>query len=92
MVLDSSKLKELADNNFKFDKNGRKLSTRVENTEAKWEIARYEQIPLLPQCCNTQSWVKKKGLKNKVRKRENPSSHYFLLFFTMFLSKPNFFL
>ena len=25
-ILDSSKLKEFADNNFKFDENGRKLS------------------------------------------------------------------
>ena len=29
-ILDSSKLKEFADNNFKFDENGRKLSKRVE--------------------------------------------------------------
>ena len=35
----SSKLKEFADNNFKFDKNGRKLSKRVENTLGKGEIA-----------------------------------------------------
>ena len=34
-ILDSSKLKEFADNNFKFDKNGRKFSKRVENTEGK---------------------------------------------------------
>ena len=33
--LDSSKLKELADNNFKFDENGRKLSKRVGNTEKR---------------------------------------------------------
>ena len=30
-ILDSSKLKEFADDNFKFDENGRKLSKRVEN-------------------------------------------------------------
>ena len=29
---DSSKLKEFADDNFKFDENGRKLSKREENT------------------------------------------------------------
>ena len=40
-ILDSSKLKEFADNNFKFDKNGRKLSKRVENTVGKGEIARF---------------------------------------------------
>ena len=45
-----SKLKEFADDNFKFDKNGRKFSKRVENTEGKGEIARYEQFLLFPQC------------------------------------------
>ena len=46
--LDSSKLKECADNNFKFDENGRKLSKRIENTAGKEEIARYEQFLLFP--------------------------------------------
>ena len=41
-ILDSSKLKEFTDDNFKFDENGRKLSKRVENTVGKGEIARYE--------------------------------------------------
>ena len=49
-ILDSSKLKEFADDNFKFDKNGRKLPKWVENTAGKEEIARYEQILLFPQC------------------------------------------
>ena len=31
-------------------KNGKKLSTRVENTVGKGEIARYEQFLLFPQC------------------------------------------
>ena len=39
-ILDSSKLKDFADDNFKFDKNGRKLSKWVENTVRKGEIAR----------------------------------------------------
>ena len=43
-------MKEFADDNFKFDKNGRKLSKRVENTVGKGEIARYEQFLLFPQC------------------------------------------
>ena len=47
-ILDSSKLKEFADNNFKFDGNGRKFSKRVGNTEGKGEIARYEQFLLFP--------------------------------------------
>ena len=50
LILDSSKLEELADNNFTFDENGRKLSKRVENTVGKGEIARYEQFLLFPQC------------------------------------------
>ena len=47
-VLDSSKLKEFSDGNFKFNENGRKFSKRVENTMGKGEIARYEQFLLFP--------------------------------------------
>ena len=36
------KLKDFADDNFKFDENGRKLSKPVENTVGKGEIAHYE--------------------------------------------------
>ena len=43
------RLKEFADDNFKFDENGRKLSKQVENTVGKGEIARYEQFLLSPQ-------------------------------------------
>ena len=43
-ILDSSKLKEFADDNFKFNENGRKFSKLVENT------ACYEQFLLSPQC------------------------------------------
>ena len=49
-ILDSSKLKEFADDTFKFDKNGRKVSKQVENTVGKGEIARYKQFLLFPQC------------------------------------------
>ena len=49
-ILDSSKLKRFADDNSKFDKNGRRLSKWVENTVGKGEIARYEQFLLFPQC------------------------------------------
>ena len=49
-ILDSSKLKEFADDNFKFDGNGRNLSKWVENTVGKGEIACYEQLLLFPQC------------------------------------------
>ena len=43
-------MKEFADDNFKFDKNRRKLSKQVKNTVEKGEIARYEQFLLFPQC------------------------------------------
>ena len=39
-----------ADDNSKFDENGRKLSKWVENTEGKGEIACYEQFLLFPKC------------------------------------------
>ena len=39
---DSSKLKEYAEDNFKFDKNGTKFFKQVENTVGKGEIARYD--------------------------------------------------
>ena len=49
-ILDPSKLKEIADDNFKFDENLRKFSKQVENTAGKGEIAHYEQFLLFPQC------------------------------------------
>ena len=49
-ILDFSKLKEFADENFKFDQNGRKFYECVENTVGKGEIARYEQFLLFPLC------------------------------------------
>ena len=48
--LDSSKLKEFANDNLKFDKIGRKFSEGIENTLRKEEIARYEQFLLFPKC------------------------------------------
>ena len=49
-ISDSSKLKECAGDNFKFDKYGRKFSKRVENSVGKGEIARYEHFLLFSQC------------------------------------------
>ena len=46
----TSKVTTFADDNFKFNENGRTLSKRVENTMGKGEIARYEQFLLFPQC------------------------------------------
>ena len=48
-ILDRSKLKQSADNNFEFDVISRKFSKLVENTVDKGEIA-YEQFLLFPQC------------------------------------------
>ena len=49
-ISDRSKLKQSADDNFKFDENSRKFSKLVENTVGKGEIACYEQFLLYPQC------------------------------------------
>ena len=48
LSLDSSKLKEFADDNFKFDENDGKFSGRVENTMGKGESAHHEQFLLFP--------------------------------------------
>ena len=43
-ILDFSKLKELADNNFKFNENGRKFSKWAENTAGKGEISPFPTV------------------------------------------------
>ena len=48
--LHSSKLKEFADDNFKFDKNGTNVSIWVKITVGKGEIACYEEFLLFQQC------------------------------------------
>ena len=72
--LDSSKLKEFADDNFKFDENGRKFLYLVENTVRKGEIACYKQFLFFPQCfqntCTADT--SKPGL---VLERINPFPH-----------------
>ena len=59
-ILDSSKMKQFADDNFKLDETGTKVSKWVENTVGKGEIARYEQFLLFPQCfqktCTADTW------------------------------------
>ena len=49
-ILESSKLFEFADDNFKFDENARKFSKWVKNSVGKGEIACYKQLLLLSQC------------------------------------------
>ena len=43
-------MRKFADDNYKFDENGRKFFERVENTVRKGEIACYKQFLLFPQC------------------------------------------
>ena len=43
-LIDFSKLKEFADDNFRFDENGGQFYGRVENTVGKGEIAHYENF------------------------------------------------
>ena len=52
-IFSSSKLKEFADYNLKFDRNGRKFSERKENTKGKGKIAGYTHFPHLTidLCC-----------------------------------------
>ena len=47
-ILDWSKLKHSADDNFEFDINSRNFSKLVENTGGKGEIAHYKQFLLFP--------------------------------------------
>ena len=49
-ILDSSKLKDVTDDNSNFDENGREFSIWEENTVGKGEIARYDLFLLFPQC------------------------------------------
>ena len=42
-------MKEFAEDNLKFNENGRKFSKPIENTALKGEIAHYEQFLLFPQ-------------------------------------------
>ena len=49
-ILDWSKLKQSADDNFKFDENSRKFSKRVENTVGKGEIPHYKHFLLFQLC------------------------------------------
>ena len=62
LILDQSKLKEFAEDNFKFDENGRNLYEWVENPVGKKEIARYEQFLLFPQCLLKNQGLFGKGL------------------------------
>ena len=73
-ILDSSKFKEFADDNFKFNENSRKFSKRVENTVGKGEIACCEQFLLFPQCFEETCTEDRKKTRACLE-RVNPLSH-----------------
>ena len=67
-ILDLSKLKEFADDNFKFEENGVKFSKWLDNTVGKGEIARYEQFLLFSLCfqktCTADTSLKHNDVQN----------------------------
>ena len=68
-ILDSFKLKEFADDDFRFDENGRKFSKLEENTVAKGEIA---EFLLFPRCflkIITTDTLKNQGLFGKILRK-----------------------
>ena len=81
-------MKELnfADDNFKFDENGRKFSKRVENNVGKGQIAPYQQFLLFPQCFQKTYTpdMYSPGLVWERVKKERPG---FSLMTTMFLCR-----
>ena len=66
-------MEELAVENFKFDKYGRKFSKRVQNTVGKGEIVPYEKFLLFPQCF--QKTCKNQGLFGKGLNEQNVLTH-----------------
>ena len=62
-LLVASKLKEFADENFRFNKIADSSRKGLENTVGKGGIARYEQCLLFPPCfqktCTADSWKKR---------------------------------
>ena len=49
-ILDSLKLRDFADNNFKSYENGSKFFQGIEKTLGKGEMACYKQFLLFPRC------------------------------------------
>ena len=73
-MLDSSKLKEFADGNFKFDENGRKLS--------KWVEKRFQRVcfPGVSKGVIVWEWVNATTIENVVGNEEIAHNEQFLLF------------
>ena len=74
-MLDSSKLKEFADDNFNLDENGRKFFEQVENTVGKGEIACFEQFSFSHLVFKTYTVTRK--IQDLFGKQENASYKHF---------------
>ena len=84
-MLNSSKLKEFAENYYKFDQDGRRFSNGVENTVGIGEIARYQAaISPFPTVfskdlyCRHVQTIKAfwgKGLNNIINYLKHPDAH-----------------
>ena len=76
-ILDSSKLKDFADNNVKFDENGSKLSKQGKNTVGKREIAHKDQFLIFPvfskdlQCRHVKPGIVWEKFKRKKKKESS---------------------
>ena len=77
-ILESLELKELTDDNFRFDENGGKFSKRVENTMGKGEIATLRAIAPFPTAFLKDLYCRhvKKGLFGKGLKRKEKFVFY----------------
>ena len=64
-ILDSFKLKEFAEDNFKFDYDAKKFSNKPENTVGKGEIACYKLFLLFSMVLSKNCTAKDKGLFGK---------------------------
>ena len=73
---------KFADENFKFDENGRKFSKWLENTVGKGEIACYKLKALADDKLNIAKMITflLGRIENIVRKGENAGHQHFLLF------------
>ena len=84
-MLDSSKLKKFADNNFQFDEGGGKFLKTVKNTAGKGEIASNKQFLPFPQFFQETCFgLFGKGLRNHQKKKDYflPSNVSIMLLFS----------
>ena len=80
-ILDSSKFKEIADDNLNFVENGRKLFKQVENIVGKGEIARHKQFLLFAQCFQKTCTADKNTASHFARDADCRWLYWILLFY-----------